>query len=167
MWKCNVVHILICICVGRCAFGIDTDMQNDINNPYLKKAAEDFETDFSLLSIVKLSNLIPFLARPVHDIFFSVEDIRKFLTKWIPFLNNYVNELPAIWLINRVQDVINLRTKSPAHLRNRVDLLQLMMDASTSEKVIVSLLDENLRQIREVPSSFTDLNTNHILFLLF
>jgi hypothetical protein len=30
---------------GRCAFGIDTDMQNDINNPYLQKSAAIFELD--------------------------------------------------------------------------------------------------------------------------
>jgi hypothetical protein len=53
-------------------------------------------------------------------------------------LSNYIKELPGIWLMNRVQDVIDLRTKSPPNLKKRVDLLQLMMDASTSDKVIVS-----------------------------
>jgi hypothetical protein len=124
--------------LGRCAFGIDTDMQNDIHNPYLLKSAEVFETDFEELPLFRLTDLMPFLARPVHDIFFSMGDIGQFLTKWIPPLSCYIKELPALWLINRVQDVINLRTKSPPNLRKRVDLLQLMMDVSTNEKVIVS-----------------------------
>jgi hypothetical protein len=88
--------------------------------------------------LVKLSNLMPFLARPIHDIIFGAGHIREFLTKWIPSLSSHIQELPSIWLMNRVHDVINLRSKSPPNLRKRVDLLQLMMDVSTSDKVIVS-----------------------------
>ena len=113
-------------------------MQNDINNPYLQKSAEFFKIDLDDFLIFKLSNLVPFLARPIHDIMFRVGDIHKFLTKWIPPLSSHIKELPSIWLMNRVHDVINLRSKSPPDLRKRVDLLQLMMDVSTSDKVIVS-----------------------------
>ena len=123
---------------GRCAFGIDTDMQNDINNPYLQKSGEIFQMDIEQMLLCKLSNLIPFLARPFHDIVFGMEDLCKFVSKWIPPLSKYVKEIPFIWLMNRVQDVITLRTQSPPHLRKRVDLLQLMMDVTTSDKVIVS-----------------------------
>ncbi len=81
---------------------------------------------------------MPFLSRPIHDIIFGMADVRQLLIKLIPPLSNYMKELPGIWLINRVQDAIDLRTKSPPNLKERVDLLQLMMDASTSDKVIVS-----------------------------
>jgi hypothetical protein len=137
----SLIHslcILVYLCLGRCAFGIDTDMQNDINNPYLQKSAEFFETDFDQLLIFQLSNLMPFLARPLHDILFGLTDLRAILVKLIPSLSNYIKELPSLWLINRVQDVINLRTKSPSNLRKRVDLLQLMIDVSTNDKVTVS-----------------------------
>ena len=113
-------------------------MQNDINNPYLQKSAEVFKIDVELLPIFKLSNVMPILARPLHDVMFSMGDVRAVLTKWIPPLSSYLKELPAVWLINRVQEVIDLRRQSPANLGKRVDLLQLMMDASTNEKVIVS-----------------------------
>jgi len=112
-------------------------MQNDINNPYLQKSAEFFQVDPDELLVVKLSNLVPFLARPLHDLIFSIPNIREFLTKFIPPLAGFIKEFPSIWLMNRVQDVIDLRTKS-SNLRKRVDLLQLMMDASTTDKIVVS-----------------------------
>ncbi len=129
---------MIYIFSGRCAFGIDTDMQNDINNPYLQKSAEVFKIDIDKLFIFRLASLMPFLARPIHDFALCMVDIRKLLTKWIPSLNNYIKEYPSIWLMNRVQEVIDRRTKSASNLRKHVDLLQLMMDASTTDKVIVS-----------------------------
>ncbi|CAF3917122.1 unnamed protein product [Rotaria sordida] len=96
--------------ICRCAFGIDTDMQNDINNPYLQKSAAVFKIDIDglLLKLIKL----------------------------IPFLSNYIEEMPTLWLLNRVQDVVDLRRKTSKDLNKRVDLLQLMMDASTNDKVI-------------------------------
>ena len=113
-------------------------MQNDVNNPYLQKAGEIFKIDFDLLPITKLGNSIPYLARPLHDIMFGIGDLREFVTKWIPSLSDHIPVLPGLWLINRVQNVINLRAKSPVNLRKRVDLLQLMMDVSTTDKVVVS-----------------------------
>jgi hypothetical protein len=115
-------------------------MQNDINNPYLLKSAEVFKTELEELSIMRLGNLMPFLARPLHDIAFRLTDIRKFLTKLIPSLGNYIQEMPAEWLLNRVQDVLTLRTQSTSNVKSRVDLLQLMIDSSTEGKVKVSQL---------------------------
>ena len=116
-------------------------MQNDINNPYLLKSDEFFKTDIEQLLPFRLVSLMPFLVRPIHVILFNLGPILKLFIKWIPSLTSFLQELPAVWLINRVQDVIDLRTKSPPDLRKRIDLLQLMMDASTSDKVIVSTID--------------------------
>ena len=113
-------------------------MQNDKDNPYLRKAGELFQFDFDAQPAVKLSNLIPALARPAHDIFFGMGDLGEFLGKWIPALGNLLQEHPAVWLIKRLQSVMDLRSQSSADSGKRVDLLQLMMDVSTSEKVTVS-----------------------------
>lgn len=122
---------------GRCAFGIDTDLQNDVNNPYLQKAGEVFKFDFDASPLVKFSNLIPALARPMHDIFFGIGDLTELLGKWMPALSTYIQEHPAVWLIKRLQAVIDLRNKSATNSTKRADLLQLMMDVSTGDKVIV------------------------------
>jgi hypothetical protein len=45
------------------------------------------------------------------------------------------------WLLNNVQKVVDLRIESSAtNSVKRFDLLQLMMDASTSEKITVRIL---------------------------
>jgi hypothetical protein len=123
---------------GRCAFGIDTDMQNDINNPYLQKLDEIVKKQSDEFLVFRLANLFPFLARPLNFIVFGLTGVRSFLIKLLPFLSNYLKEIPVVWLLNRVGEIYKLRTKSMSNLTKRVDLLQLMIDSSTEEKVIVS-----------------------------
>ncbi|CAF1539394.1 unnamed protein product [Rotaria sp. Silwood1] len=127
--------------ICRCAFGIDTDMQNDINNPYLQKSAALFKTDTDQLLLFRLANLIPFLARPLHDIVFGLGNVRSILVKLIPALNNYLEEIPALWLMNRVQEVVDLRIQSSSNSIKRADLLQLMMEA-TRDNVIDHVDDQ-------------------------
>ena len=127
------------ILIGRCAFGIDTDVQNDIYNPYLQKAVEFFKMDIDQSLFVRLSNLMPILARPARDVFLVLYHLRCILTKIMPFLDNYMKEYPPLWFRNHIKAVVDARTKSPLSLKGRVDLLRLMMDASTKRKVIVSI----------------------------
>ncbi|CAF0791603.1 unnamed protein product [Rotaria sordida] len=129
--------------ICRCAFGIDTDMQNDINNPYLQKTAAVFKTDIEQLLLFRMANLIPFLARPLHDIVFGLNDVRRILVKLIPALKNYVEQIPALWLMNRVQDVVDLRIQSSSNSVKRMDLLQLMMEA-TRDNVIDHADDQSI-----------------------
>ncbi|CAF0990126.1 unnamed protein product [Rotaria sp. Silwood1] len=133
--------------ICRCAFGIDTDMQNDIDNPYLQKSAAFFKIDIDELLIVRLSNLVPILALPLYYVFSGMANIRNKLMKLMPFLSNYLEELPGSWLMNRVQDVVDLRKKSSSNLKKRVDLLQLMMDATTSENVIDDVDNHSMSKV--------------------
>ncbi|CAF3726003.1 unnamed protein product [Rotaria socialis] len=130
--------ISIYVFLSRCVFGIDTDMQNDIHNPYLLKSAEVFKTDADHMLLMQFSNFIPSLARPLHDILFSTAEFRRRLIKATPVFSNFITELPRLWLINRVREVVNQRVKSSSNTKERVDLLQRMMDASTIHPVIAS-----------------------------
>jgi hypothetical protein len=131
--------------LGRCAFGIDTDMQNDIDNIYLRKSAETFELDIDKLSIVKLTNLLPWFVNPFRYLYLSQVAVRRALIKIIPSLSSYIEETPGSWLTNRVREVVKLRNKSsPTSDIKRVDLLQLMIDASTHDEVKVRLIICNL-----------------------
>ena len=132
------LDVLMCLYLGQCAFGIDTDMQNDPNNPYLQKSIEVFKQFDDDLVLIRLGNLMPILARPLHDILFGLGDVFRILGKFMPFSSNYFGEIPSLWLINRVQDVVDLRTKSSSNVQKRTDLLQLMIDNSTNDDVIVS-----------------------------
>jgi hypothetical protein len=115
-------------------------MQNDINNPYLKKAEAVFKTDAEQIPAVRLGNLIPFLVRPLIYLMMVRITVGRALNKLIPATTKYIEEFPSLWLINRVQEVVNLRKKSPLNTGKTVDLLQLMMDVSTDGEVKVSVI---------------------------
>jgi len=114
-------------------------MQNDIDNVYLKKSVAASVMNLQRLPIVQLSNLIPFLSPLLEYVFLGHLMAIGALSKLIPSLKNYVEEMPRYWLINRIREVIDVRTKSSSSLEKRVDLLQLMIDSSTLNKVKVSL----------------------------
>jgi hypothetical protein len=118
-------------------------MQNDIKNPYLQKSAEAFKTDVGDMLIFRLGNLMPFLVRPLHAIVYGLTNVRQLLIKLIPILTHYIEEIPTLWLLNRVKAVLDLRRKSTSNLKKRVDLLQIMIENSTEEKVTVSCVHED------------------------
>ncbi|CAF1280749.1 unnamed protein product [Rotaria magnacalcarata] len=119
--------------ICHCAFGIDTDMQNDVDNIYLKKSAETFAVDVDKLFIVKMTDLFPFVVNPFCKFYLGQVAIRRLLIRLFPVLSKYIEETPGSWLTNHVRDVVNLRTSSStATMIKRIDLLQLMIDASTT-----------------------------------
>jgi hypothetical protein len=113
-------------------------MQNDVDNIYLRKSAETFELDVDKLSIVKLTNLLPFFVNPFRYFYLGQVAVRRALIKIFPALSSYIEETPGSWLTNRVREVVKLRSNSASG--KRVDLLQLMMDASTHDQVKVRLI---------------------------
>ena len=121
-------------------------MQNDVNNIYLKKSAETFELDIDQLFIVKLTNLLPFCVNPFRYFYLGQVAIRRMLIKVIPALSSYIEETPGSWLTNRLREVVKLRTKALAIAPTvkRVDLLQLMMDASTHDPVKVIVFQQSI-----------------------
>jgi hypothetical protein len=84
---------------------------------------------------------MPFLGRPIYYLLFGLINVRKALMKLLPFLSNYIQEIPILWLLNNVQKVVDIRIESSAtNSVKRIDLLQLMMDASISEKITVRII---------------------------
>jgi hypothetical protein len=110
-------------------------MQNDSSSPYLTKSAALFETDMTTTLLFKLSSLMSFLAGPLRYLMVAQMAVSKLLTTLIPTLSSYIPETPAYWLINHVQDVVDLRTKSAPNTKKRVDLVQFMIDASTNDDI--------------------------------
>jgi UV DNA damage repair endonuclease len=112
-------------------------MQNDVNNAYLRKSAEVLEIDVEKLKIVQLSNLIPCLTPILIYIFHVHLVLIRFLSKLFPFVGTCFEELAPFWIVNRVQEVVDLRTAADSV--KRMDLLQLMLDASICEESLVLL----------------------------
>ncbi|CAF1278773.1 unnamed protein product [Adineta ricciae] len=121
--------------ICRCAFGIDTDLQNNPNNIFFKKVEEIFSRNIRLNPAAKLSQLVPELAIVIGKVFFSFNAARSFINLHIlPLITKkQLHELPGMWLFNRLDPVVEQRQKTPS---SRVDVLQLMMQVMTDEKEI-------------------------------
>ncbi|CAF4852218.1 unnamed protein product [Rotaria socialis] len=113
--------------IFRCAFGIGTQVQHDINheNIYMKKVQEVLGKDFGrsylarihrIMSCSFLANLCSFLFR------------RQYMFEYEK------SSLPAnFWLINHIHQFIQERFQKN-HQQTTNDLLQLMIDALQSDK---------------------------------
>jgi hypothetical protein len=76
--------------------------------------------------------LIPFLTQIIRIQMFIFMGLRSI----VPSFMNRFEELPGFWIINRVKDVVNQRI-AQTEPKTRIDLLQLMLDAATSNQVKV------------------------------
>jgi len=107
-------------------------MQNDIDNIFLRKAQLTVDMNPENLIMIKIGNLFPFLIPFVMFIIISrvilTHLFRKLVPKW--FLPQ-IEESAPFWIINRVDQIINEKQS------HSVDLLQLMLDASTKETIKV------------------------------
>ena len=115
-------------------------MQNDVNNAYLRKSAQVLEIDVEKLRIVQLSNLLPYLTPSLIYIFHVHLLLIRFLSNLFPLVATCFEELAPFWIVKRVQEVVDLRIASDSV--KRMDLLQLMLDASLCEEppVIITTL---------------------------
>ena len=123
--------------VGHCAFGIDTDIQNEIDNMYMKKSSAVFARDFEKILIVRLSNLMPILDPLLVKMMDSFVILINFLRVSFPSLLGHLEDPPQLWIFKQIENVIQHRLASE---NKRIDLLQLMLDVSTQEKIKVSYL---------------------------
>ncbi|CAF1102353.1 unnamed protein product [Adineta steineri] len=118
--------------ICHCAFGIDTDMQNDVDNDLMTKAAVIFKQDIERMPLSKLSYLMPWstslLAQFAHSQIALFHCLHKIAPTIFPDL---VEKIPRLWLISKVQEVIDVRTIDTSTTK-RVDLLQTMLDAAAT-----------------------------------
>ena len=119
--------------ICRCAFGIDTDLQNNPNNIYFQKVEEIFACNIRTSFIFKLTLLIPELTIIIGRIASYISTIQTWInTHVLPLISNRrLYELPGMWLLNRLSPIIDERQKTPT---SRVDVLQLMMQAMIDEQ---------------------------------
>ena len=127
--------------IGRCAFGIDTDLQNNPDNMYFKKVEELFALGASVNIAFKFAQLMPERAKVIGKIFIGINAARALInTHLLPFISNkQLPEIPAIWIRNRLHPIIEQRQQTPT---SRVDVLQLMLQVMTEEPIKVNRFDE-------------------------
>ena len=124
-------------CLGRCAFGIDTDVQNNPDNIYFKSVEETVTHDFRLNPFIKLFQLVPEMTPITVKIFSTVNAVLNFINiQVLPLITEkQLPESPFAWLMNRLHPILEQRQKTPT---SRVDVLQLMLQVMTDENIQVS-----------------------------
>ncbi len=132
----KIFELLLDFFQGHCAFGIDTDMQNDVNNCIMAKAAVIFKQDIDRMLLTKLSYLMPWLTPILTQLVRSQIVLFRFLHKLVPIIfPDIMDKVPRFWLLSKIQEVIDVRMKSSAMIK-RVDLLQLMLNASSTQNEV-------------------------------
>ncbi|CAF1579102.1 unnamed protein product, partial [Didymodactylos carnosus] len=118
--------------ICRCAFGVDTDMQNNPDNIYLKKVAQVFTIDIRKLSVFKLGTLVPPLGATLGILFLFHNSVKQKLNQLFPSTTKNLEQSPVSWIMERVDEVVEMRSDVA---KQRVDLLQLMLEAASREHI--------------------------------
>ena len=124
---------------GRCAFGIDTDLQNNPDNIYFKKVEEFFDLNpINKNFVFKSAQVIPQIGDILARLFTVDNNVRMFLnTRILPMISStmQLKETAVTWLLNRLDTIVKQRQQSPI---SRIDLLQLMLQVTTNQTIDVS-----------------------------
>jgi hypothetical protein len=124
---------------GRCAFGIDTDLQNNPDNIYFKKVEELFAHNINSSWLFRLGELAPRIANVINKTLFGINIGRVAINKYLlPLISKkQLHEPPNIWFFKRLHPIIEQRQQTPT---SRVDLLALMLKVMSEEAVNVSVI---------------------------
>ena len=136
----DIKHVVCWHILGRCAFGIDTDLQNTPNNIYFQKIKELFDDNFFDKGfLLKAAQVVPEIGVVLRPLFSITTNTLTFInTRLLPLIspNKQLNEMPIIWLIKRLHTIVEQRQRNPI---SRADLLQLMLQSATNDPVQVNL----------------------------
>jgi hypothetical protein len=154
------IESFVMFSLGRCAFGMDTDMQNDIDNVFMRKCKLAVDDNPERLLLTKLGNLmplfIPILLYVMVGQMLLGALIRAVAPAW--FLPQ-IEGLPALWILNQVETIINARRQANySGKHHQVDLLQLMLDAATRDEIKVNSLEHIIQLFSCFFSAQDDLN---------
>ncbi|CAF1203675.1 unnamed protein product [Rotaria sp. Silwood1] len=120
--------------IWSCGFGLDTNMQNNINDPYLIYSQQMFGENRNIRLIMLLNMFITELNQLWRAIYIHGGNIRYWLRYYIPITKKFIQENPSTWILQEARQFINTREKFGS--MNRVDLLQLMLESVSDEDSI-------------------------------
>ncbi|CAF1184641.1 unnamed protein product [Rotaria sordida] len=144
--------------IWHCAFGIDTDLQNDNDNMYMKKSLACFSRDPEQMFFVRLANLMPFLIPLLIKIMTSSITLINFLHSLMPSMMHNIEGPPQLWIVKQIENVVQQRLTTQ---NKRIDLLQLMLDASTQQEI----KDHENNESTSKKLQYKEVSTNAALFL--
>jgi cytochrome P450 len=120
--------------IWSCGFGVDTDMQNNINDPYLVYSQQMFGEKVNVRLIVLLALFINELNKFWRAISLGAGYVTYWFRDHIPITKRFIDENPATWIIKQTYKMIE--KDQQVGQTNRTDLLKLMLESVTDEELI-------------------------------
>ncbi|UJR30560.1 hypothetical protein I4U23_018089 [Adineta vaga] len=127
--------------IWSCGFGIETDMQNNIKNPYLVYSQQMFGDKSHLRLFAVLTIFITELRTLWRTLHISVGQLKHWLRHHIPITKAFIEENPATWILSQARQMI--KKQQEIGRTSRVDLLQLMLESASNEEYIQDGLANN------------------------
>ncbi len=120
--------------IWSCGFGVDTDMQNNINDPYLVHSQKVFDE----ANAVKILVLLSLFLTELNKIWYKLQSLDNSTRYWLrhnfPFTKNFIDEEPSTWIIKQAYKMIDKHDK--IRQNNRTDLMHLMLESASKDGVI-------------------------------
>lgn len=120
--------------IWSCGFGLDSDMQNNVDDPYFLNSEKVFSLYQTRGLIFLLILLVKELKTVWVSIFVALSIVRYWLRRYIPVTRQWIDESPIVWIMKQANEMIEKR-RQIGH-QQRTDLLQLMLDSVCDEDFI-------------------------------
>lgn len=121
--------------IWSCGFGVDTDIQNQIDNPYLVLSQQIFDDK----NRGKLLFYLSLFLNEFNHFWCNLEQIEMSTRYWFrhyfPFVRKYLAEDPNEWIMKQAYHIIDQRRKNQSI--NGIDLIQLMLKSVSKEEDII------------------------------
>ena len=118
--------------IWSCGFGLDTDMQNNSNNPYLIHSQDIF------IDKIHFDVILALLVTECRRVWIALDRYAGIARYWIrnhfPFTKQLLKENPIVWITKEAKTLIDARLQIGQ--TNHVDLLQLMLESACDEDFI-------------------------------
>jgi cytochrome P450 len=118
--------------IWSCGFGIDTDMQNNSNNPYL------IHSQYIFIDKIHFDVIIALLVTECKRVWIALDRFAGVARYWLrnhfPFTKQLLEENPIVWITKEAKTLIDARLKIGQ--TNRINLLQLMLESASDEDFI-------------------------------
>jgi len=121
--------------IWSCAFSLDTDMQNDPQNPYLVDSQQIFEFANKMKVLLFLSLFVNEFNNIWYKLFEWNGALRYHIRRLFPFTKSLINSEPGRWIVKQAYNLVEQRRK---HVQaDRTDLMQLMLESASTDDITV------------------------------
>ena len=114
--------------IWSCGFGLDTDMQNNVNDPYLLHSQQIF------VDRLRLDVILALLVTEFKRLWVASDEFvgkaRYWIRHHLPFTKKFLEAAPVKWIFIEGRKLIDQRVQIGQ--TSRVDLLQLMLESATN-----------------------------------